>query len=360
MDWQPDNWDPHNWDPHNWGMIGHHWAVSLLQSHIRNDKVRHAYLFTGPISTGKRTLATRFAQALNCMDPPAIAEYCGKCRACTLIDSGTYTDLHIVSTGEHDRTLKIDQIRELQRKLSLSPFEGSYHTALILRFHQASDQAANALLKTLEEPPPHVILLLTAESTESLLPTIVSRCEVVPLRLLSVQMLEGELRTRMEGDERIRLLAGVSAGRPGYALRFAQDDTELEHRESKIEELIVLMTANRIERFHFIENWDRALRKKYTQLNDRRLECIAVLELWLSLWRDILLNAYQVRGPVSNPDRADEVEQLIGALSHEAILKAVKGLERTINAIDRNANLRLALEALMIDLPVIETRATHG
>lgn len=341
-------------ESHNWGMIGHHWAVRLLQSHIRNNQVRHAYLITGPVSTGKRTLATRFAQALNCTDPPAVAEYCGNCRACTLIESGAYADLHIVATEEHDRTLKVDQIRELQRVLSLSPYEGSYHIALILKFHQASEQAANALLKTLEEPPPHVILLLTAESTESLLPTIVSRCEVVPLRLLSVQLLEGELGTRMVGEERIGLLAGLSAGRPGYALRLAQDDAELELRDSRIEDLITLTHANRIARFNFIEDWDSALRKKYNQLNDRRLECIQVLELWLGFWRDILLYAYQVREPVSNPDRAPQVEEIVGEISLEAIIKAVKAIERTISAIDRNANLRLALETLMIDLPELK------
>lgn len=349
-----------NWEPHNWGMIGHQWAVRLLQSHIRNDQVRHAYLFTGPISTGKRSLASRFAKALNCLDPPAVAEFCGKCRACTLIESGTFTDLHIVSAEEHGRTLKVDQIRALQRKLSLSPYEGNFHIALILRFHQASEQAANALLKTLEEPPPQVILLLTAESTDSLLPTIVSRCEVVPLRLLSVKALEGELGTRMEGEERIHLLAGLSAGRPGYALQLAQDEAALTHRETRIEELVDLIYANRIDRFKFIESWDSSLRKKYTRLDDRRLDCIAILELWLSFWRDVLLSAYQVSEPVSNPDRTPQVEKIAAEIPSDEITKAVRVLERTISAIDRNANLRLALEALMIDLPSLKLRAASA
>jgi DNA polymerase-3 subunit delta' len=354
--------ESHDWEPHNWGMIGHQWAVRLLQSHIRNDQVRHAYLFTGPISTGKRSLAIRFAQALDCMDPPAVAEYCGKCRACTLIEEGTFTDLHIVSAEEHGRTLKVDQIRDLQRKLALSPYEGNFHIALILRFHQASEQAANALLKTLEEPPPQVILLLTAESTDSLLPTIVSRCEVVPLRLLSVKALERELGTMMEGEERIRLLAGLSAGRPGYALRLAQDDAALTLRDTRIEELIDLIYANRIDRFKFIESWDSSLRKKYARLDDRRRDCIAILELWLSFWRDVLLSAYQVRGPASNPDRTPQVEEIAAEIVPDEITKAVRALERTISAIDRNANLRLALEALMIDLPSLKLRATstHG
>ena len=201
----------------NWGMIGHDWAVRLLQSHIALNRVRHAYLFTGPIGIGKRTLAIRFAQALNCSNPPSQAAYCGECRACTLIERGAFPDTHIISAEEQERTIKVDKIRELQRVVSLSPYEGKYHIALLLRFHEATEQAANALLKTLEEPPPQVIMLLTAESTDSLLPTIVSRCEVVPLRLLSVRQLENELESRIGEAENTELIAGLSAGRPGYA-----------------------------------------------------------------------------------------------------------------------------------------------
>jgi DNA polymerase-3 subunit delta' len=335
----------------NWEMIGHRWAVGLLQSHIKNDQVRHAYLFTGPAGIGKQTLATHFAQALNCSDPPAVAEYCGQCRACNLIREKVFPDLHIVSTQEHDRTLKVDQIRGLQRKVSLSPYEGKYHVVLLVRFHEATEQAANALLKTLEEPPRQVIMLLTAESSESLLPTIVSRCEVLPLRSLPIHELEGELESHVGDIAKSGLLAGISAGRPGYALTLAHDDAEMELRNARIEELLTVIDSDRINRFEFIERWDRSLRRKFDKLDDRRLECIAVLELWLSFWRDVLLSDLGARDPESNPDKLSEIQEISSGIALDEIVDALRGLERSIEAIHRNANLRLVLETLMINLP---------
>jgi DNA polymerase-3 subunit delta' len=340
-----------NWEPNNWDMIGHDWAVKLLQSHISVDRVRHAYLFTGPTGIGKRTLAIRFAQTINCSNPPATAEYCGECRACTLIWEGTYPDIHLVSAEEQERTLKVDQIRGLQRKVSLSPYEGKYHVALLLDFHRATEQAGNALLKTLEEPPPQVIMLLTAESTDSLLPTIVSRCEVVPLRLLSLPQLEKELEIRFGDHERAELIAGLSAGRPGYALRLAEDQSRLEIRDVRMEELISVLSSDRIARFDFVETWDRSLRRKFDKLDQRRLESIAVLELWLGFWRDVLLTGLGAKDPESNPDRQSEIRQVASEISTDEIVNALRSIEQSIEAIHRNANLRLALETLMLDLP---------
>lgn len=337
----------------NWGMIGHDWAVRLLQSHITADRVRHAYLFTGPEGIGKRTLATRFAQTLNCTNPPEPGVYCGECRACRLIEEGGFPDLHVISSEEQERSLKVDQIRGLQRKVSLSPYEGKVHVALLLNFHQATEQAANALLKTLEEPPPQVIMLLTAESTDSLLPTIVSRCEVVPLRLLALRRLESELQTRIGEGGNAELIAGLSAGRPGYALRLAEDQSRLKQRDDRILELLSILGSDRISRFDFVESWDRSLRRKFDKLDQRRLESISILELWLGFWRDVLLSSLGARDPESNPDRRSEIEIIASQLAGEEIIATLKSIERSMEAIHRNANLRLALETLMIDLPAL-------
>jgi DNA polymerase III gamma/tau subunit len=103
----------------NWNMLGHEWAVDLLRGHLANGRTRHAYLFTGPDGVGRRTLALRFAQALNCSQPTAAGIPCGECRACTLIERMQHPDLSVVQAEEGTNTLKVDQIRELQRTLSL-------------------------------------------------------------------------------------------------------------------------------------------------------------------------------------------------------------------------------------------------
>ncbi len=137
----------------DWGILGHDWAVELLQGHITQGLTRQAYLITGPRGVGRRTLALRFAQALNCTQPIALGIPCRKCRACTQIERMLHPDLAVVQAEQVGGSLKVDQIRELQRSLSLAPYEARYRIAVLLRFEEANPNAANALLKTLEEPP---------------------------------------------------------------------------------------------------------------------------------------------------------------------------------------------------------------
>ena len=152
----------------NWGMLGHEWAVDLLRQHVAQGRARHAYLFTGPQGVGRRTLALRLAQALNCQAPPAPGDPCGTCSSCVHLQAMQHPDLAVVRAEQEGGTLKVDQVRELQHALALSPYEARFRVALLLRFEEAHISAANALLKTLEEPAPQVVLMLTATSPESL------------------------------------------------------------------------------------------------------------------------------------------------------------------------------------------------
>jgi DNA polymerase-3 subunit delta' len=222
----------------DWGMIGHDWAVNFLAEHVAQGKERHAYLFTGPSGIGRRTLALRFAQGLNCLKPPAPGRPCRVCPACKRIELMRHPDLSVVEAEHEGETLKIDQVRELQHTLSLSPFEARYRVALILRFEEAHASAANAMLKMLEEPPARVVVILTAKSAESLLPTIASRCEVLRLRPLSAdETAKGLHAIRNVPEELSEKLAHISDGRPGYAIRLFEQPRLLEQRQLKLDEL---------------------------------------------------------------------------------------------------------------------------
>ena len=157
---------------------GHEWAVDLLKKQAQVERIPQSLLFSGPPNVGKATLARFFAQYLNCHSE---TRPCGRCLACRKISSGNHPDVRLMDDGG---TLKIDEIRELQRDLSLSPYEGRYRVAMLCNFERATTSAANALLKTLEEPAEQVVLILTAIDPGGLLPTIVSRCQVLALRAL--------------------------------------------------------------------------------------------------------------------------------------------------------------------------------
>ena len=208
-------------------MLGHEWAVDMLHQHAARGEVRHAYLFCGPPGLGRRTLALRLTQALNCTRPISAGIPCGQCRDCKQIAAMQHPDMNVIQADSEGGTLKVDQVREVQRALSLKPYQAKYRVALFLRFQEANDNAANALLKTLEEAPAHAILLLTADNPEQLLPTIVSRCEILRLRPLSVSAIEADLLERGVEEERARLLSHISGGRPGYARKLIDDITLL-------------------------------------------------------------------------------------------------------------------------------------
>jgi DNA polymerase-3 subunit delta' len=327
----------------NWEMLGHEWAVNLLREHIARNNPRHAYLVTGSYGVGRRTLALRFAQALNCPEPLSPEVPCRTCRTCKLIEQMHYPDLTIVQADQVGGILKVDEVRELQHRLALAPYEGQYRVALLLRFEEANPSAANALLKTLEEPPPQVVLVLTAESAERLLPTIVSRCEVLRLRPLPIGIVQQGLRDLWGlPDDQARLFAHISGGRPGYALQLYNSPDLLARRQAWLDDHAQLLSASRVDRFAYAE----ALAKDKETLRN-------TLRIWLSYWRDVLLRAGGVSGSISNLDRENEIEAIVARLSLGQAHQVVAALERTLDLLESNVNARLATEVLFLDLPRI-------
>lgn len=328
----------------NWGILGHEWAVQLLREHLAQGRLKHAYLFTGPPGVGRRTLALRLAQAINCLNPPEPATPCLNCRACQQLETMKHPDLVITQAEQPGGVLKVDQIRELQHRLALSPYEARYKIALLLRFEEAHASASNALLKTLEEPPARVILLLTAHSSESIPPTITSRCEVLRLRPLPYALVEAGLVAGWDiPTEQAHLLGHISGGRPGYALRLSRSDELLDKRQAWLDDLKQLLSSNRLARFAYAE----AVSK------DKTMSLPDVLQTWLSYWRDILLLTSGAAVPLGNVDRQGEIEQLADQLALNKVRKVIQAAERTMQLLDKNVNPRLAMEIFLLDMPYL-------
>ena len=329
----------------SWDLIGHDWAVKLLKHHIEDRRTRHAYLFIGPESVGKRTLAGRFAQALSCERADPLGEICGECRACRLVSEGTFPDLEVLTPNP---TIQVDDVRALQRRLALAPYEGPWRIALLENFHNASIGASNAMLKTLEEPADQVVLLLTASAQELLLPTVVSRCEVIPLRGVSASTISGALEDREVEPEKAQMLATLSEGRPGRAIRWESDPDLFERRLEALDQLREAIGMDIGERFTLAE---RIVGRGKITLQRRRVR--STLEAWLSIWRDLLYRGYQAEVRSRNPDRLPSFEGVTQAVAPADRYGAVKAISTTLAAVDSNANLRLAIEALMLDLPAV-------
>ena len=317
-------------------VTGHDWAVDLLKQQHAVDRVPQSLLLTGPANVGKSTVGRYFAQYLNCSGS---SRPCGECSSCRKLVTGNHPDIRILD--DEDNLLKIDQIRTLQRELSLSPVEGRYRVALLCNFDKTTVNAANALLKTLEEPASHVVLVLTASEPGSLLPTIVSRCQILKLRPVpKADMLES-LQTRWQANpEQAELLTQLAGGRLGWAVSALTDENFLIHRAERFNDMLDLLQMHRAERLAYAAQMSRdvaALRE--------------MLLLWLGIWRDLLLLQSGTQTDILNLDWRPVLEQIA---SHSNLAQAgamVKRLQKAYLNLNYNVNPRLNLEIVLLKLP---------
>ncbi len=329
----------------DWHLFGHDWAVNLLQNHAAGGKRRHAYLFIGPEGVGRQTLAIKFAQALNCREAPSPGQFCGTCRDCRQLEGMQHPDLSLLIPEEGHRDILIDQVRSLQHTLALAPYSASYRIALLPDFQRATIEASNAMLKTLEEPSDKVVLLLTANDLESLLPTIVSRCEVIRLRPASIESTEAYLQSTQGIDpEKAKLFAHLSSGRIGAAIKLSDDQEHLGQRDEVLQTLLALIPANRVERFKTAEN----LAKPYDKAREKASE---ILPIWLSFWHDVFVKASGADVPLVNIDLDEQIGEIAGLLSIESARNLVVVHEKALQKLDLYANVRLLLETLMLQWP---------
>jgi DNA polymerase III subunit delta' len=322
--------------PHRVRVHGHVRVLAALAHDLAAGREAQSYLLSGPPGVGKRTVARHFAQALLCTSGDLSARPCGACRACRMVHEGTFGDLLVLTPP-----LRIEAVRDLQHVLALAPGEATRRVAILPEVETASAGAANSLLKTLEEPPSHAVLVLTTGAANRVPATVRSRCRSVALRALSDRtVVEALCADWGVAPEPAALLAGLAAGRLGWAARALADDGTLATRTAWLDALVDVLDADRARRL-----------VGAGKLGADAGAASACLSAWRGWWRDVLLLAHGLDAPVVNRDRLDELAVAARRYGVGDIVRVLRSLDDALARLAANANARLTVEVLVLGLP---------
>lgn len=320
-----------------WRTVGHERVQRFLQRAIAQDALGHAILFAGPAAVGKQTLALDLAAALLCNAQPNGP--CWECVQCKGVARQQHPDLHLVELEEGRKSIRMEQVAALQQAVALRPYQAVQRVSVILDAHLLQPEASQRLLKTLEEPPAHNTLILTATSTHLMPQTLLSRCQVWRLTGLPRRLVQTELEERGVAREDAAFLAAASLGRMGWALEASMDPELREREESLVRALIQTLRADRASRMELIDH-----------LLDDVSDVDRLFDLWSEWWRSFLL----VQAGV--PDGADNSRHGLGndvelSISPQEAVSVIKRIDEAREWIRANVNARLALETLALHLP---------
>lgn len=320
-------------------VLGHERAKMIVSRALASNRVPHAYLFKGPEGVGKKLFARGLAAALNCRDRKG-TKACGVCASCKKMRAGSHPDYMVIEPEKG--AIKIDQVRKVCRELSYAPYESATRVVVLEDVHTMRREAANSLLKTLEEPPENNVLILTSESSVDVLTTVSSRCQVVPfygLTEVQTQLLLGENLESLDVAEQ-HLLARLAEGSPGKALMLAKvgvlaiwyqlQDLLLRPAQQGDGALLQLL--------HCAE--------ELAELKDDIASLFSVLRLWL---RDHLINLYPV-APQAYSVHDWNREGRILSWGPKRLHKALEAIEQAEKELLYNCNITLVCEVLLFKL----------
>jgi DNA polymerase-3 subunit delta' len=329
-------------------IVGQKTAKKFLGQVMASAKIPHAYLFTGIPGVGKSSTAMAFAMALNCKEPKEL-DGCGLCPSCRQLLGGNHPDF--ISISPENQNIGIEKIKELNRGLSFAPMSGRYRVCVIHQAEAMSEEAANSFLKTLEEPPPGNILILKVMEPLDLLPTIVSRCQKVPFRPLTVREITQWLVNNGIEKDAALLLAGISGGSLGRALKMSGGDF-LEKRNTWLGRLEKLPALSKVEALNMALECAEEDRKKGIDISSSgEAGMLDMLSAWTNWYRDLLV--LKVGGPVDlliNGDFAKSLNKLAENYKIDALVDSILLVDQAQSDIRRMRNPILAMEHAVLGL----------
>lgn len=311
-----------------------------LQTAIQQKNISHAYLFTGDVGSGKHTMSAAFVKALLCESPTADGDSCGRCKSCLQAESKNHPDIHYIS---HEKfNIRVDEIREqLNNDVQIKPYGSPYKVYIISDAQRMNEQAQNALLKTLEEPPSYAVIILLCDNASSLLPTITSRCITLQMKPVSKEEIAEYLMTKkqMESD-RAQIAAGFCQGNIGQAIRFASSE---DFQQMKTQ---VLNLLKRIDDMSL-----PAITEIIHDFSRDKGNFYDYLDLMLLWYRDILMyKATKDTNILLYHEEYSAIKDQASKRSYEDIEQIIQAIDKVKIRLDANVNFDLAIELLLLTI----------
>jgi DNA polymerase III subunit delta' len=335
-------------DKFHWDFIGHDNIKKYLTRTLERGKPAHAYLFIGPEGIGKVQAAEEFVKAFFCHtgESDASAVPCGNCDQCSQLAHKVHPDFFPVVREEGKKNLSIEQIRSLLDKLSLHSFLSKYKLAFIPEAHLLNEEAANALLKTLEEPTEKTILILVADTLETLPDTIVSRCQVIRFYPVIKENLLEYLLSEEVDDVTAKEMVQLAQGRADLVRSWVEDPHEWEVCKDAYAKKIASLKLSLHE--HFIQSKKSLSQKKF--FNEKLEFAETELNEWLLIFRDIILLKSGNERLVINTRQIKDLEKVAFSYSSERVQAILHYLFSMKHTIKFNPNPDLLMENVYVQL----------
>lgn len=340
-----------------WNVVGQERALELLQRGVESGRLAHAYLFVGPEGVGRATTARAFAQALNCHNDTE--RPCSECRSCRLIAEDKHPDIEWVGVGgicddsdhrdhstDNSRDIRICQVRRLERVISRTTIEAMYRVVIVDPADAMTVEAANAFLKTLEEPAQNTVLVLITALEERLRETVRSRCRRVVFYGIPRAEIASALVERWGAEPgQADRLSRLAQGRLGWAVAAFQDERLLADRERTLDDIESVLAGSLGERLAYASRLGTSFTREPEALK-------ASLDVWLAWWRDVLVTAAGQEGLVLDPERVDSLRAQASQYEVQGALGALTAIMNGRRHLDEHASPALAMESMLLELPL--------
>jgi len=335
----------------DWPLVGNNHIIEFLSKSIINNKVAGSYIFCGPDNLGKTTVANYFARSLVCQNSEKGAGSlpCGECQDCQQVEKGVHGDIHLIKKEKDKKNISIEQVREFIRTLGMSSFLNPYKIGVVKHAEYLSSEAANALLKTLEEPRKRVIIILVTTDITALPTTIVSRSQILKFNPVKAGIIYDYLVKEYQAKRSLaKDFSRLCLGRPALAVKFLEDEEFFDIYLKRARVFLQFSGQDINKRLASIEELigTKASGQESVRIAKR------IIEIWQGLVRDLLLLEFGQDGLIQHLLFIDELNKLKTRIKIGDLLNLLKNLRQVEEYLSANVNPKLVLENVAVGISV--------